>query len=81
MSSHVRCGLMRWPLLVQAMETAARKGPGVHVLHAILPGLEDRNADISAKVCRCAQESCASQLGEVVIFITRGIMKTRLYLL
>lgn len=34
----------------QAMELAARKGPSLDVLHAILPSLDDRNADVAAKV-------------------------------
>lgn len=33
------------------MEAAARNGPGVDVLHAILPSLDDRNAEVAAKVC------------------------------
>ena len=34
----------------KAMEAAARRGPSLDVLHAILPGFEDRNAEVSAKV-------------------------------
>lgn len=37
-------------VLCQAMEMAARQGPGVEVLHAILPGVDDRNAEVSSKV-------------------------------
>ncbi|CAN0559322.1 unnamed protein product, partial [Ectocarpus sp. 12 AP-2014] len=46
----------------QAMEEAARNGPGVDVLHAILPSLDDRNAEIAAKSAFYA-EQCLAALG------------------
>ncbi|CAM9906269.1 unnamed protein product, partial [Hapterophycus canaliculatus] len=36
-------------LLSEAMEVATRSGPSVAVLHAILPSLDDRNAEVAAK--------------------------------
>lgn len=32
------------------MEVATRNGPAVEVLQAILPSLDDRNAEVAAKV-------------------------------
>ncbi|CAM9992746.1 unnamed protein product [Ectocarpus fasciculatus] len=46
----------------QAMEAAARDGPGVDVLHAILPSLDDRNAEVAAKSAFYA-EQCLAALG------------------
>ncbi|CBJ31203.1 conserved unknown protein [Ectocarpus siliculosus] len=46
----------------QAMEAAARNGPGADVLHAILPSLDDRNAEVAAKSAFYA-EQCLAALG------------------
>lgn len=32
------------------MEVVTRNGPSLDVLHAVLPGMDDRNAEVSAKV-------------------------------
>lgn len=37
-------------LLLQAMEAVTRNGPSIDVLHAIIPAMDDRNAQVSAKV-------------------------------
>ncbi|CAM9967458.1 unnamed protein product [Scytosiphon promiscuus] len=46
----------------QVMEAAARSGPSVDVLHAILPSLDDRNAEVAAKSAFYA-EMCLATLG------------------
>eukprot|EP00903_Cladosiphon_okamuranus_P007153 g6946.t1 len=46
----------------QAMEAAARNGPSLSVLHAILPSLDDRNAEVAAKSAFYS-EQCLATLG------------------
>eukprot|EP00904_Undaria_pinnatifida_P008262 jgi/Undpi1/4566/HiC_scaffold_18.g07920.m1 len=46
----------------QAMEAAARRGPSLDVLHAILPVFEDRNAEVLAKSAFYS-EQCLAALG------------------